>query len=66
MKQMFLKEDVDLIFVIDTSFALLQMVDPVTTSVLDFCWQADIYNLTINLASKRSRTLQVADIFLET
>ena len=57
MKQMRLKEDVDLIFVIDASFALLQMVDPVTTSVLDFCWQVDIYNLTIDLTSKRSRFL---------
>lgn len=66
MKEMRLKEDMDLTFVINTAFALLQMVDLVTTSVLDFCWQIDIYNLTIDLASKSSWSLLAVDVLLKT
>jgi hypothetical protein len=56
----------DLTFVIDPTFALYQIIDPVTTSVLDFCRWADTYDLTVDFASKRSRSLYIADIFLET
>lgn len=57
MKQVPLEKDVSLVIVVNTAVTLLYVVEPVSTRVLDFFWWGIMHSLTIDLASKCTRSL---------
>jgi len=55
----------DIIVVVKLSVALLKMLNPVETRILDLWRNALSHSTTVNISHKHTRVTQVADILLE-
>jgi hypothetical protein len=65
VKQVLLQEPIHFVVFLKLTAALLNMLDPVETSILNFRRQALLHSTTLYVSSKPSRRVYATDILFE-